>query len=124
MLHGAGIFTKLGHFWGFYVGKYSSTMVRIWATELPFFPFFQDHGPARDAEPLPRASGDAAPPPRFRRRRGVLPYGAGGAAADFGGFVAWKGCELGKLACKISHMLHVWYIMVYLPTFALKITQM
>ena len=22
--------TKLGHFWGFYVGKYSSTMVRIW----------------------------------------------------------------------------------------------
>jgi len=38
MLHGAGIFTnihhdfptKLGHFWGRYVGKSSSTMVRIW----------------------------------------------------------------------------------------------
>ena len=32
MLHGAGSYlpTKLGDFWGFYVGKYSSTMVRIW----------------------------------------------------------------------------------------------
>ena len=33
--------TKLGDFWGFYVGKYSSTMVRIW----DIFP--QDGPPSR-----------------------------------------------------------------------------
>ena len=32
MLHVWNIYLHLGDFWGFYVGKYSSTMVRIWVT--------------------------------------------------------------------------------------------
>ena len=27
------VYLHLGHFWGFYVGKYSSTMVRIWVVK-------------------------------------------------------------------------------------------
>ena len=37
--HGAGIFTykTVPYFWGKYVGKYSSTMVRIWDKQQTYF---------------------------------------------------------------------------------------